>query len=70
MYGDVDGSNTIDALDYSLMKRYLLGQITEFPNPFGILIADVDGDGEITAIDFALIKQYLLGIINKFPVQK
>lgn len=70
MYGDVDGSNMIDAIDYSLMKRYLLGQITEFPNPFGILIADVDGDGEITAIDFALIKQYLLGIINKFPVQK
>lgn len=70
MYGDVDGSNTIDAIDYSLMKRYLLGQITEFPNQIGILIADVDGDGEITAIDYALVKQYLLGIINKFPVQK
>ncbi|AEY66126.1 dockerin type I domain-containing protein [Clostridium sp. BNL1100] len=70
MYGDVDGSGVIDALDYSLHKRYLLGQISDFPESKGKLAADVDGDGQITALDFSLIKQYLLGIINKFPAQK
>lgn len=70
MFGDIDGSKTIDAIDYSLVKMYLLGQISDFSAPNGKLAADVDGDGQITSLDFALIKQYLLGIINKFPAQK
>ncbi len=70
MYGDVDGNGVIDSLDYSLIKRYLLGQISEFPHSNGKLAADVDGDGQITALDFSLSKQYLLGIITKFPAQK
>lgn len=70
MYGDVDGSNIIDAIDYSLMKQYLLGKINDFPATNGRLAADVDGDGQITALDFSLIKKYLLGIINSFPVMR
>jgi len=70
IYGDVDGSSIIDAIDYSLMKQYLLTKITDFPASNGKLAADVDGDGQITALDLSLIKQYLLGIINKFPAQK
>jgi alpha-galactosidase len=70
MYGDVDGSSMIDAIDYSLVKQYLLGQISDFPASKGKLAADVDGDGQITALDFSLVKQYLLGVINKFPAQK
>jgi alpha-galactosidase len=70
MYGDVDGSNMVDVIDYSLMKQYLLTKITDFPSPNGKLAADVDGDGQITVLDFSLIKKYLLGVINKFPAQK
>lgn len=70
MYGDVDGSNTIDALDYSLVKMYLLRQIKEFPASNGKLAADIDGDGQISALDFSYIKQYLLGIIKEFPARK
>jgi alpha-galactosidase len=70
MYGDVDGNKTVDVIDYSLMKKYLLGQISDFPASKGKLAADVDGDGQVTALDFSLVKQYLLGVINKFPAQK
>jgi hypothetical protein len=67
MYGDLDGSGDINAIDFSLMKQYLLGSITEFPNADGLKAADVDGSGTLDAIDFVTMKQYLLGIITKFP---
>jgi hypothetical protein len=28
---DLDGSGTVDVLDFSLLKKYLLGNITAFP---------------------------------------
>jgi len=70
LYGDLDGSNSIDALDFALMKQYLLGSITKFPSGAGMVAADVNASGTIDALDFALMKQYLLGSITKFPADK
>jgi hypothetical protein len=68
-YGDVDGSGDVTAIDFALMKQYMLGSITKFPSADGITAADVDGSGKIDAVDFALVKKYLLGMISKFPAE-
>ncbi|HEX2927024.1 MAG TPA: endo-1,4-beta-xylanase [Ruminiclostridium sp.] len=69
VYGDVDGSGSVDAVDYSLMKQYLLGSITKFPSENGLAAADVNASGTVDALDFAVMKQYLLGTITKFPAE-
>lgn len=65
--GDLDGDSVINALDYSLMRQFLLGIITDLPAKEDIYVADLDADSKITALDFSLLKQYLLGLITKFP---
>ncbi|WFR58830.1 dockerin type I domain-containing protein [Anaerocolumna sp. AGMB13025] len=65
--GDVNADNNIDTLDFTLMKQYLLGIVTDFPASDDMYAADLNGDGSINALDLALMKQYLLGIITKFP---
>ncbi|PYG86534.1 dockerin type I repeat protein [Ruminiclostridium sufflavum DSM 19573] len=67
--GDVNGDKAVDALDFALIKNYLLGGIADFPGEGGAEAADVNGDGDIDAIDFALVKSYLLGSITGFPKQ-
>ena len=66
-YGDVNGDDEIDSIDFALLKSYLLGNIIVFPSQNGLKAADVDGNGEVNSIDYALLKQYLLGIITKLP---
>jgi hypothetical protein len=68
--GDLNADNNINVLDFALMKKYLLGTVTDLPASDDLYAADLNGDGSINAIDFALLKQYLLGIITKFPAQK
>ena len=68
-YGDLDGSGSVDALDFSLMKQYLLGAITKFPAENGLKAADVDASGSIDALDFVQIKEYLLGMRTKFQAE-
>ena len=65
--GDLNEDNSIDALDYSLMKQFLLGVINDLPAKDDKYVADLDNDGSMTALDLSLLKQYLLGIITKFP---
>ncbi len=66
LYGDLNQDGAIDAIDYALMKGYLLGS-TELTQPS---VADLDADGNINALDYSLLKQYLLKIIDKFPADK
>lgn len=68
-YGDLDASGSVDSIDYSYMKQYLLGSITKFPSDNGLKAADVNASGTLDALDLALLKQYLLGIITKFPAE-
>lgn len=69
-YGDLDGSGDINALDFSLLKQYLLGSITTFPAENGLKAADLDGSGSIDALDFVQMKEYLLGMRTQFGVEK
>jgi glucuronoarabinoxylan endo-1,4-beta-xylanase len=68
MYGDVNDDKVVDALDFSLIKQYLIGQISTFPGKDGMKLADVNNDNSVDSLDFAIVKQYLLGIITKLPV--
>ncbi len=65
--GDVNGDNSVDATDYALMKKYLLGTITDFPVQNDLAAGDLNGDSVIDALDFAVFKKYLLGDIVKLP---
>ncbi|HOQ36557.1 MAG TPA: glycosyl hydrolase [Acetivibrio sp.] len=68
MYGDLNGDESIDSLDLTLMKRYLLRKIDE--QSISKDAADLDGDGEINSLDVSLLKRYLLRKITVFPVNK
>ena len=61
--GDINSDGQIDALDFQLLKAYLLG----LGNIEDTKLADIDANGEINAIDFSLLKQYLLGIAVSLP---
>ncbi len=66
--GDVNGDNTIDALDFALMKAYVLGITKDFPVNDDLAVGDLNRDGSIDAIDWAVLKMYLLGIYKALPV--
>ena len=68
-YGDVNGDTFVNSTDFAWVKKFLLGQITEFPDQNGLAAADVNGDGAVNSIDFAWIKKFLLGQITKFPIE-
>jgi arabinoxylan arabinofuranohydrolase len=59
--GDLNGDTSVDATDYALMKKYLLGSITDFPVENDIEAGDLNKDGAIDALDFAAFKKILLG---------
>ncbi len=63
--GDLNSDGQIDAMDFLLMKKYILGQGTIENTQ----IADLDASGTIDVLDLLLLKQYLLGTITSFPGQ-
>jgi alpha-galactosidase len=63
--GDLNSDEQIDAIDFQLMKKYLLGSGTLENTK----LADLDANGTIDALDLLLLKQYLLGTITTFPGQ-
>lgn len=70
IYGDVDGSLTVDSLDCTLLKRFVLRKINSFPYEHGALAADVNADGSIDSLDLTLLKRFLLRVIKEFPADK
>ncbi|HEX2927185.1 MAG TPA: glycoside hydrolase N-terminal domain-containing protein [Ruminiclostridium sp.] len=63
--GDLNSDGRIDAFDYMLLKKYLLGTDTlKTPG-----LADLDGNSKVDVFDFLLLKKYLLGEITTFPGQ-
>ncbi len=68
--GDVNGDDSINSLDFALMKSYLIGRISDFPVENDLEVADVNGDNEINSLDLVVMKQYLLGKIDTFPAQQ
>ena len=69
-YGDVNGDGEANSTDYALVKRYILGTVTDFGYKNGEKAADVNADGEINSTDYAFIKKYILGTITKFPAEQ
>ncbi|EPR10301.1 family 43 glycosylhydrolase [Ruminiclostridium papyrosolvens] len=61
--GDLNGDNSVDAADYALMKKYILGLINDFPVDNDIEAGDLNKDGTIDALDCAVFKKLLLGIV-------
>lgn len=66
--GDVNGDEEINSVDFALMRKVLLGLISNFPISNGEWASDIDGNGIFNSIDFAVMRKYLLGIINFLPV--
>ena len=58
--GDLNGDGSLDALDYSIMKMYILDSIKDLPVEFDIEVGDLNDDKVIDAIDLAILKQYIL----------
>ncbi len=61
-YGDYNNDGSIDALDFSAFKMYLMN-----PERIYTEVLDLNSDKNVDAIDFAIMKQYLLGIIGSLP---
>lgn len=57
--GDVDQSGQINALDYLLLKRHVLGTFKLSDDRQ--LLADIDRNGQINAVDYLLLKRHVLG---------
>ncbi|HEX9059452.1 MAG TPA: dockerin type I repeat-containing protein, partial [Clostridia bacterium] len=62
--GDLSGDGKINSTDYSLLKRYILGQSTSTPD---MSVWDLNNDGKLNSADLSLMKRYILNIITSFP---
>lgn len=68
MYGDLNGDLTVDSMDYTLLKRYILKAINEFDAVHEA--ADLNLDGSIDSNDLVVMKKFLLGSITDLPYAK
>lgn len=59
MKGDINGDGKLNAVDYAMLKRYLLGTYTLTKDQMER--ADINGDGHITSKDYAMLKRIILG---------
>lgn len=66
IYGDANGDNSVDALDYALLKKHLLGISTLTGDALNLV--DLNQDNVVDAIDFATFKMYLIGKITSLPI--
>jgi hypothetical protein len=60
LYGDLNGDGLINSLDLALMKRYVNGSISSFPNNVTWKAADLNFDGKVNSLDAAIFKRILL----------
>jgi len=63
LFGDLNGDNSVDSIDFALLKGYLLYNRTPSINNW-VERADVYKDGTINSLDLAIFKKYLLGMTN------
>ncbi|WP_010681326.1 rhamnogalacturonan lyase family protein [Acetivibrio cellulolyticus] len=66
-YGDLNGDNNVNSIDFALMRSYLMGTSPSFPASNGNAAGDVNADNAVNSIDFAYMRSYLLGFISQFP---
>ncbi|AUG57562.1 glycoside hydrolase family 9 protein [Acetivibrio saccincola] len=64
IYGDLNGDEIVDSIDYMLLGRVIL----EIPvQNVNLDAADLNGDGIINSADSAILSRYVLEIIDKLP---
>lgn len=68
IFGDLNGDNNVNSIDFAFFQKFILGKTTDFPSEKGKTAADLNGDGEINSIDFGYFRQFLLGMIKEFPI--
>lgn len=68
VYGDVTGDAMVDSADYSLMKKYLLGKITDMEAPNWKITGDLNLDGIIDMADYSILRKYLINVITSLPL--
>ena len=56
--GDVNGDGKVTAIDYAMVKRYVLRQIAL--DEAQQTAADVNGNGGVNAVDYMIIKRVVL----------
>lgn len=62
LYGDVNLDWKVDAIDYLLVKRAVLGTFSV--SKLNLRQTDINRNGEIDAVDYLLIKRSVLGTIE------
>jgi len=58
--GDVNGDLKVNSTDFSMLRRYLLKIIDNFPTENGKQAADLNGDGRINSSDLTMLKDTCL----------
>ncbi|GAE89288.1 glycoside hydrolase family 9 protein [Acetivibrio straminisolvens] len=71
--GDLNADGSVNSIDLSYMRRYILRSINTLPyqedDRIRIPAADMNGDGAINSSDMSLLKRYVLRSITEFPVK-
>ncbi len=57
LLGDLNDDGTVSALDFALLRKYILTGISDGIN---LIAADVNVDDTVNSLDYALLKSYLL----------
>lgn len=60
LYGDINSDYQVNAVDYMLLKRAVLGTYA-LSSDEQKRAADIDQDGEVTAFDYLLLKRSVIG---------
>lgn len=61
LYGDINLDGKVSTADLILMKKYLLGSLSEDTN-FSMVNADINLDGKVSTADLTRLKKTLLGL--------
>lgn len=64
--GDVNSDGLVNSTDYSLLRRYILGIVSE--NSINMMNSDLNTDGRVNSTDYSTLKRVLLGIISVSPL--
>ncbi len=63
-YGDLNYDGRIDIFDVVLMRKAVLGKLTD---EMALTAADIDGDNDVNVTDLVLVYEYVMGKIKQFP---
>ena len=68
LFGDVDDNGRVEAVDVTLIQRYLVG--TKMLDEAAQKRGTVSGNDEVSIIDATLIQRYLSKLIKSFPAEE